>query len=152
MSRLQIRAGRVLGPVQAFLAVIALGSCAAPPVILYTLGQPAITGPEIPLRGKATVIEVARVTLPDYLDTQDILIRRGSALESSHRGRWASRLSLGVTDLLTAKLAQSRPDALVTDQPQTGIPSARLLINVSRLDTAAEAGRHEGWQRSRRTG
>jgi uncharacterized lipoprotein YmbA len=43
------------------------------------------------------VIAVARVTLPDDLDTQDILVRRGSVLESSHTARWASRLSLAVT-------------------------------------------------------
>ncbi len=128
----------------AVLAGLAPASCAAPSLTLYTLGAPELTGAAAPLGQKATVIAVARVTLPDYLDTQDILVRRGNALESSHRGRWASRLSLGATELLTGRLAQSRPDALVTDQPQTTAPSYRLLINISRLDVAIEGGATNG--------
>jgi uncharacterized lipoprotein YmbA len=138
------RARRVLLSAGTALAVVALAACAAPPVTLYTLGQAPVAGPEIPLTSGAVVIDVARVTLPDDLDTQDILIRRGSTLESSHRGRWASRLSLGATDLLTARLAQSRPDALVTDEPQTGAISYRLLIDISRLDVAADAVATQG--------
>jgi len=134
----------VRGLLPAVLAVAALASCAAPAVTLYTLGPPAIVGPDIPLGSRATVIEVARVTLPDYLDTQEILTRRGSTLESSNHGRWASRLSLGATDLITARLAQSRPDALVTDQPETDAFSDRVLINVSRLDAAAAVGSKAG--------
>lgn len=126
------------------LALLALASCAAPPVVRYTLGQSAAGGPAMALGREAIVIAVSRVSLPDYLDTQDILVRRGNALEASHLGRWASRLSLGVTELLTARLARSRPDALVTDQPQGGVPSYRLLINVSRLDVAADGGATEG--------
>jgi uncharacterized lipoprotein YmbA len=117
-----------------FAATALLTSCAAPSLALYTLGAPAVTSDTGPLGGRATVIEIARVTLPDYLDTQDILVRNGNTLERSHQGRWASRLSLGITDLLTARLAQRRPDALVTDQPQTQAPSYRILINISRLD------------------
>jgi uncharacterized lipoprotein YmbA len=135
---------RMLGKGQALLAVVALAACASPPVILYTLVQSAVVGPETVLGRKATVIEVERVSLPDYLDTQDILIRRGSALNASQRGRWASRLSLGATDLLTARLAQSRPNALVTDQPQIGTQAYRILINVSRLDIAADIGALQG--------
>jgi uncharacterized lipoprotein YmbA len=119
-------------------AAALLASCAAPPLTLYTLGAPAIAANGPPLGGKATVIEVRRVTLPDYLDTQDILVRHGNTLERSGRGRWASRLSLGITDLLTGRLAQRRPDALITDQPQTEAPSYRVLINISRLDVTAD--------------
>jgi uncharacterized protein len=131
-----------LGLTRAFILACAggglLGSCAAPPLALYTLGGPAIAADAPPLGGKAVVIEVRRVTLPDYLDTQDILVRHGNTLERSARGRWASRLSLGVTDLLTGRLARRRPDALVTDQPQTEAPSYRILINISRLDVTAD--------------
>ncbi len=119
-------------------ALALLSSCAAPPLTLYTLGAPAMGADGPPLGRRAIVIEVRRVTLPDYLDTQDILLRRGNTLERSSRGRWASRLSLGITDLLTARLAQRRPDALVTDQPQTEAPTFRLLVNVSRLDVTAD--------------
>ena len=133
-------------------AVVALVSCAGPPVTLYTLGvpsglpsgPPSGLGAEAPLGLRPVVIAIARVTLPDHLDTRDIMVRHGAVLESSHTGRWAGRLSLGITELLTGRLGLRRPDALVTDQPQTSAPSYRLLINVSRLDLAAGDGRARG--------
>jgi uncharacterized protein len=130
MSALRLMRGLILPCVLAGL----LASCAAPSLSLYTLGGPAVASDTGPLGRHAAVIEVPRVTLPDYLDTQDILVRNGNTLDRSPRGRWASRLSLGITNLLTARLAQRRPDALVTDQPQTQAPSYRIQINISRLD------------------
>ncbi len=127
-----------LGLSRAVLLCALLASCAAPPLALYTLGGPAVASDAAPLGGRAIVIEIRRVTLPDYLDTQDILLRRGNTLERSVRGRWASRLSLGITDLLTGRLARRRPDALVTGQPQTEAPSYRVLININRLDVTAD--------------
>ena len=53
------------------------------------------------------------------------------------RLRWSSRLSLGITDRLTARLAARYPRALVTDRPLTETPSDRLLINIGRLDVTA---------------
>ena len=58
-------------------------------------------------------------------------------MHRSHPGRWASRLSLGITDRLTDRLGARWPDALVTDQPQTEAATCRLLINISRLDVNA---------------
>ena len=121
---------------------VAAASCASPPVTLYALGASgggASDGAgEVALRPGSTVIEVARLTLPDYLDTQDIVVRRGSVLASSHTGRWASRLSLGATDLLAARLARTRPGALVTGQQQTTTPNYRLVVNISRFDVALQ--------------
>jgi uncharacterized lipoprotein YmbA len=121
---------------------IAVASCASPPITLYALGASGGGTSDgdgaSRLRPGLSVIEVARVTLPDYLDSQDILVRRGSVLATSHSGRWASRLSLGATDLLAARLARTRPGALVTGQPQTDTPNSRLVVNISRLDVAEE--------------
>jgi uncharacterized protein len=82
----------------------------------------------------AAVIEIARVGLPDYLDSRDLVVRQGDLLRRSSTGRWASRLSPATTDLLTARLAMRRPDAWVTDQPQARTPDYRLLVHISRLD------------------
>ena len=138
------RAGRARRRVGSVAVIgIAVASCASPPVTLYALGASGGGASDndgaVALRPGSTVIELARVTLPDYLDTQDILVRRGSVLASSHTGRWASRLSLGATDLLAARLARTRPGALVTGQPQTTTPTYRLVVNISRFDVALQA-------------
>jgi uncharacterized lipoprotein YmbA len=113
-----------------------LSACGTAPLTLYTLGAPAAASDAVPLGQKPVVIAVARVTLPDELDTEDIVVRDGSTLRRSTLGRWASRLSLGITGRVTARLAEQRPDALVTDRPLTETPAYRVLINIGRLDVS----------------
>ena len=133
---------RYPGPVRAALrlgAAVLLAFCAAAPLAVYTLGDAAGGAVDASRLGRrALVVEVARISLPDDLDTQDIQVRHGNVLQPSRRGRWASRLSVAATGLLTARLARRRPDALFTDQPQAGTPSNRILVNISRLDVTAE--------------
>ncbi|GBQ30394.1 outer membrane lipoprotein [Gluconacetobacter sacchari DSM 12717] len=118
-----------------------LAACASPPVRFYTLGAPAIATGAVPV-GSVTpatpVVTVSRVTLPDYLDGQDMIVRDGNRIERSAAARWASRLSLGATDLITARLAQGRTDLFVTDQPQVLPATWRLAVNISRLDIARD--------------
>jgi uncharacterized protein len=117
------------------LLCLLLAACAAPKLALYTLSSGA---PEAPAPGRpAVVIAVARVTIPDELDTQDIVVRDGSTLRRSSLGRWATRLSLAITDRLTERLGRRYPDALVTDRPLTETPAERLLVNIGRLDVTA---------------
>jgi uncharacterized lipoprotein YmbA len=114
-----------------------VAACASPPLKVYTLGAPAIaTGAES--GDTAASVEVWRVSLPDYLDTQDIVLRQGSEIDRSSHARWASRLSAGATDLITARLAAARPDLFVTDQPLVAPARFRLYINISRLDVSAD--------------
>ena len=119
-------------------ALASVAACASPPVTLYVLGaagggsgaEPGTT------RSGPMVIELARLSLPDYLDNEDIVVRQGSTLQVSHTGRWASRLSEGATALITARLAQTRPGVLVTRQTQAVTPAYRIRINISRFDVA----------------
>jgi hypothetical protein len=125
-----------------------LGSCGAPPLTVYTLGPPATAADAAPLGRTPVVIAVARVSIPDDLDTEDIVVRaNGSTLRRSRSGRWASRLSLGITDRLTQRLAERRPDALVTDRPLSDTPTWRVLVNIGRLDvtTAGVATLDADW-------
>jgi uncharacterized lipoprotein YmbA len=115
-------------------AALLLAGCAGPPLKLYTLNVPSSMAEGSPLGQGAVVIQVVRVTVPDELDSQDIVYRDGDILHRSQVGRWASRLSLGITDRLTERLAARRPDALVTDQPPVATPTYRVVINISRLD------------------
>jgi uncharacterized protein len=123
------------------LAVLVLAGCAAAPALnTYMLAEePTSTGastnvadPQPPRA--ALVIEVARVTVPDYLDSRDLIVRRGEILERSGTGRWASRLSVAATALLTARLATQLPEAWLTDEPPARTPDYRLMIHIDRLD------------------
>jgi len=124
-------------PVMWCAAALLLTCCSAPPLTLYTLGAPPAASDATPLGRKPVVIAVARVTVPDELDSEDILVRDGSKLRRSLLGRWATRLSLGVTDRLTDRLAVRHPNALVTERPLTETPSYRVLVNISRLEVSA---------------
>jgi uncharacterized lipoprotein YmbA len=86
--------------------------------------------------------------VPDYLDTQDILVRNGNVLVRSTQGRWATRVSLEATYLLTSELARRYPDALVTDQQPIEPPNDRIFVTISRLDvtSAGAATLDADWQ------
>ena len=120
-----------------FAATLLLSGCAAPPLTLYTLGTPPLASNTVPLGRSPVLIAVARVSVPDELDTEEIIVRDGNRLQRSHMGRWASRLSIGITDRVTQRLAEKRPDALVTDRPLTETPAYRVLINIGRLDVTS---------------
>jgi uncharacterized lipoprotein YmbA len=132
----------------AFALACLTASCASPPLTIYTLGAPAAAVGTGPLGQKTMVIEVRRVTVPDYLDSQDILVRDGNVLARSSLGRWATRLSLESTYFLTSELARRRPDALVTDQPPIEPPNDRIFVTISRLDvtSAGTATLDADWQ------
>lgn len=114
-----------------------LAACAAPPLKVYTLDAPAVLVGSGPVQ-TSTSLEVRRIVLPDYLDTQDIVLRDGGQINSSNDARWASRLSIGATDLITARIAASRPDLFVTDQPLLTPARYRLFINIGRLDVSSD--------------
>ena len=119
------------------VALPLLASCASPSLSIYTLEPPNSPSQAAQLTNRALVIEIRRVVIPDSLDTQDILIRDGSTLQRSSNGRWASRLSLGITRYLTGLLAARHPDALVTDQPQPEAPNERIFLTISTFDVTS---------------
>lgn len=118
------------------LAALLLAGCAAPPLRLYTLGDPPANVDAKPLPRGAPVIEVDRLILPNALDSEDILLTDGNVVERSRTGRWVSRLSLLATSLVTSQLARRAPDALVTDQWPIKAPDYRVMIGIDRLDVA----------------
>jgi uncharacterized protein len=80
-------------------------------------------------------IQLQRVLIPDYLDTTDILLRVGThELHESATGRFAERLSLGVTHALRADLTSRLPRYAIAP-PQSGGGSMRqILVNVDVFD------------------
>jgi uncharacterized protein len=134
---------------------LVLAGCAGPPLRLYTLSDASDPAdPPGSIRHIAPVIRVDRVIVPGYLDTQDILVRHGHVLERSPTGRWATRLSIAATELLSARLAMRRPDALVTDESEGGAYDYEIRVDVSELDvmSSGEAILAADWQIRRRAG
>lgn len=120
------------------LVALSLAGCAAPPLRLYTLAEPPVSADARPLPRGAAVIAVDRLVLPDVLDSDDIVLTDGNVVQRSRTGRWASRLSLLATDLVTSRLAMRAPDTLVTDQLGAREPDYRLMIDITRLNVTSK--------------
>jgi uncharacterized lipoprotein YmbA len=118
------------------LALIVLTGCSSSPVPrTYVLSAPA--DPIVGVHGEAgrPVLELPTVSLPDYLDTTDILLRYGrNELKPSKTGQWGERLSVGITHALEASLERRLPGMLVVHTPLSGQPARRLLVDVGSFD------------------
>jgi len=113
-------------------AIFALAACSlsGPPPAEYVIGEmPTPTTTTVSQKGWP-IVEVKRVQLPDYLDTTDIVERRGNQLVPSSTGRWSERLSVGMTRELSASLAARLPEMLVTATPPLERPARLLVVDV----------------------
>jgi uncharacterized protein len=86
------------------------------------------------------VLQLRPVSVPDYLDTREILRRdRQNEVTASSTGLWAERLSVGVTHALAASLTTDLPGVvIVTGQPEAP-PSRQIVVDVLEF----EIGDHE---------
>lgn len=96
-----------------------------------TIGPPSVVAPVAVAQSGWPVIRLVPVSVPDYLDTRDILLRSGpNEVKASPTGRWAERLSVGVTRALAAALTADLPGAdIVTEQP-AGPPVQVIVVDV----------------------
>ncbi len=109
-------------------------SLSGPPPAEYALGPlPAAAAAIVPQTG-LPVVQVKRVQLPEYLDTTDILERRGNQLVPSPTGRWGERLSVGMTRAIAALLAARLPRMAVTATPQARRPARQILVDVAAFE------------------
>ncbi len=101
----------------------------------YVMSGAMTRGAQAANEHATAVLEVEVVALPAYLDTTDILLRRGShRLESMPLGHWGERLSLGITHALAADLADKLPLYRVVLH-RSEAPATRLLrVNVDTFD------------------
>jgi len=97
---------------------------------------PAATATTIP-QTTLPIVEVNRVQLPDYLDTTDILERRGNQLVPSSTSRWGERLSVGMARALIASLASRLPHRVVTATP-VGRPARQILVDVAAFEAISD--------------
>jgi hypothetical protein len=121
-------------------ALCGIAACSLPEPLpaVYVLGSmPRATATEAPQTG-LLVVEVKRVQLPDYLDTTDIVERRGNQLVPSSTGRWGERLSVGMTRALTAALAARLPGTAVTAMPPVERPARQIQVDVAAFEARAD--------------
>jgi len=116
-------------------ACIGLAACSlpGPAPAEYVLGALPSAKPTALSQTRMPVVEVKRVTVPDYLDTTDIVERSGNQLIPSSTGRWGERLSLGMTRALIAALSVRLPGFVVTASPVTR-PAHQILVDVAAFE------------------
>lgn len=112
---------------------LALAACAfgGPPPATYVLGRAAAdAAPAMPLSGRP-IVEVKPVLVPDYLDVTDIVVRReGNVVTPSTTGRWAERLSAGVSRAIVAEIGRRVPRLVVSSTVSAGRPSRQVLVEL----------------------
>lgn len=121
-------------------AGLALTACSSgPPPVTYVLGTPARDGERVqPLTGRP-VVEVKPVLVPDYLDTSDIQLRRdGNVVAPSTTGRWAERLSAGVTRAMATELARRLPGLVVATTVPAERPARQVLAEIQSFEPRSE--------------
>jgi uncharacterized protein len=80
-------------------------------------------------------VQVQTVTLPDYLDTEDILMRDSAhELQSSASGKWGERLSAGMTQALAAALVTRLPAYQLKPPRPTDRLARQILVDVAAFD------------------
>ena len=141
---------QLLGPSEGFLrgrrlalfgvAALGLVTCSTPGPLpaKYVLGPMPVATATTVSQSALPIVEVERVQLPDYLDTTDILERRGNQLVSSETGRWGERLSIGMTHALIISLASGLPGMMVTETSPAGRPALQVLVDVAAFESRAE--------------
>jgi uncharacterized lipoprotein YmbA len=124
--------------VGASLLTLFAGCAATKPPAIYILGDTGAPRPGVSSRTGLPVLEVMTVTVPDYLDTTDIMRRTGpNQVKASGTGQWGERLSVGVTDALAARLALLLPgDMIVKTEPAK--PAPRLQVQIEQFDIAPD--------------
>ncbi len=120
------------------MATTVLTGCGALPLQrTYVLGDPPV--PTLGVRSETglPIVELKTVSVPDYLDSTDILRRTGSnEVVPSPTGRWGERLSLGITDALASALSRRLPKLVITTTPASE-PARRIFVDVERIDISA---------------
>ncbi len=120
--------------------ILLVTACATsgPPPVEYVLGTDQAPPSAVnPVKGRQ-VVEVRPVRLPEYLDTRDLLVRKGSQLIPSMSGQWAERLSVGMTRALALALSTKLPNAALFTTDPVQRPARQLLVDVTSFEARAD--------------
>jgi uncharacterized lipoprotein YmbA len=122
-----------------FVSALLLAACGTlPSQNIYLLEDQPATVAGVRSEAGLPIIELRKVSVPDYLDSTDILRRTGPhQVTASPTGRWGERLSLGLTDALSFDLSRKLTRQVVTTLP-VAQPSRRLFVTIERADIGGE--------------
>jgi uncharacterized lipoprotein YmbA len=113
-------------------------ACAAPPQHVYVLGADTQIAIGTTSQDGTPRIEFMTVSVPDYLDTTDIMRRTGpNEVTPSPTGQWGERLSVGVTDALAARLNHLQSGAVITRE-EPALPTRQLLVQLQRFEITTD--------------
>jgi hypothetical protein len=105
---------------------------------VYVLGDPTPPTPGVSSQAGLPVIELKTVSVPDYLDTTDILRRVGAnQVVASPTGRWDERVSVGVTQALVSDLSKRLPGVIVETRSAYE-PARHVIVDIERFDIAPD--------------
>ncbi|HXN10479.1 MAG TPA: PqiC family protein, partial [Steroidobacteraceae bacterium] len=123
----------------ACVLLLAAGCSAGPAPRTYLLDPPLQYAAAPAAVPAGPLIQVPTVTLPDYLDTEDILLREGAhGLAASPAARWGERLSAGVTHALMAALVNRLPDYRVSPARPPDPLARQILVDVTAFDVGRD--------------
>ena len=126
------------GAALAAMAVLLSGCGSTPTIRIYELGNPAPATAGVWSESGLPIIELKTVSVPDYLDSSDILRSVGpNEVTASPTGRWGERLSLGLTHALASGLSQRLPKAVIETAANVE-PGRRLLVDIEQFEVAAD--------------
>jgi uncharacterized lipoprotein YmbA len=130
-------------------AVLITAACTSDPAPrTFLLGRRLAIATSPTVDSDGVPVQVQTVTVPDYLDTEDILLREGAhGLAASPGARWGERLSAGMTHALTAALVTRLPDYRVAPARPPDPLARQVLVDVTAFDVGRD-GRCElraGW-------
>jgi len=116
-------------------AMLMLWGCGTFPLPkVYILGDEAQPTPGVVDEAGLAHLDVKTVTVPDYLDTTDLLRRSASnQVVTSTTGRWGERVSIGITRALRTDLAARLPNVVIESRGAYE-PARRLLVDVERFE------------------
>jgi uncharacterized lipoprotein YmbA len=106
------------------------------PPKLYVLGDTAAPAAQAE-RGRPLLVRT--VTVPEYLDSTDLLRRTGgNELTVSETGKWGERVSTGVTRALAAALGRRVSRPILSNDADRGGTAQDLIVDVESVEARAD--------------
>lgn len=131
--------------------MLALSSCGSTPSAKFYLLEPSATTTASTSAAPKTLIVLAPVRIPHYLDRAQIVTASGdNSYQLSELNRWAEGLDYNITRVLQQDLAQLVPATVLQSTP-TDTPALKLAITIVEFHVNAlgQASLKAQWQVTR---